>query len=126
VRQGLLKNALEKLDSHAVSEKLADYSGQDIAIIRSELLGLGASALRTIAGIMHDPDASNRDKLAAAKDILDRIGVTAPKEMKVSHAHAHAYINPTALQEASLILDAATEEDIKALAADTEDKSDAA
>ena len=34
------------------------------------------NAIKTVVGIMTDPDASDRDRLNAAKDILDRGGYT--------------------------------------------------
>lgn len=120
-----LQSTLQKLDRKDVSEKLKEYSPADFNILRYKLVGGGEDAISTIFEVMRDPDASNRDRLAAAKDILDRIGINAPKEVRVNHGVQH-HINHTVLQEALHVLEVSPPEAIAALEAETGDEDDAA
>lgn len=42
--------------------------------MRDRFLGYAEQAIKTLYNVINDPESANRDKIAAARDILDRAG----------------------------------------------------
>lgn len=67
-----------------VQEYLNQRRAQIAQEIREEFIFDALEARRIMFEIMTDPEASDRDKIMAAKDFLDRAGFKPPEKMELS------------------------------------------
>jgi phage terminase small subunit len=76
--------ASQILKDSEVSEYLKQRKDELSRDLRNEFIFDALEARKTMYEIMTDPDAENRDKIAVAKDFLDRAGFKPTDEVKLS------------------------------------------
>lgn len=70
------ERANETLRVPEVADAVKKWEDEQRETIQRAFARDARNAIKTVVGIMTDPDASDRDRLNAAKDILDRGGYT--------------------------------------------------
>lgn len=80
------------LNSEIAKRQLEIMSGNrdaDALAVREQIANMAPLALEVLEGIMMDENASDRNKITAAVDILDRGGYAAPKVIQGQFLTAH-------------------------------------
>lgn len=81
------KAGVPATSAHSVAYKWL-RNPEIIAMVKEEIdvamRALGPSAVSVIRDLMLDPDAPPRTRLAAAKDVMDRLGWVPPKRADIS------------------------------------------
>lgn len=63
---------------------LADARAERVAAAQQGIEDLVPLAVKRLRGVLTDPKASHRDVIAAAREVLDRGGLIAPRQIEVS------------------------------------------
>jgi phage terminase small subunit len=79
----LLRNAKVCEEIHKVKEQIAEE-------LRQRFIGDAILAREVLLNILNDPNATNRDKITAAKDLLDRAGFGPVDKKELSGASGGA------------------------------------
>ncbi len=99
---GISTSKVQKIKASPMYQlSLEEISKEVVSAARSLLVGGALDAVKAIVECLHSP--SDRIKLAAAKDMLDRIGAKAPTNIKVENTKRISLDKTTVAELMSLI-----------------------